>query len=146
MRLLVCLMVCEKDGAIASRTSRQLVDFLGDHELHVLLFDDGSASHVGWALELQPRIGGCVSVVRAQEPRGYSRLAENFMQLLSHAASSGQSYDYVLRTDPDVHFGYLGRDHSQTGISGPSDRLRLPRRPNLGFPSLPSCARVRMGG
>jgi hypothetical protein len=106
MKILVLLMTCEKDLAIARATLAQLVELFRHHELHILLFDDGSPSQGGHLLEreFEARIKGTFSVLKNERPKGYLRLVENFMAMLAKAVSDGIDYDYVLRTDPDVHF------------------------------------------
>jgi len=99
-------MVCESDKVIAERMLGQLVDLCGDHELHLLIFDDASESHIGERLkqEFATKIPGEIEVLRCASNRGYYRLQNNLFEMLQHAVRSGVSYDYVLKVDPDVHF------------------------------------------
>ena len=106
MKLLLILMVCEPDKVIADLMLEQLVDLCADVELHILIFDDASESLVGEQLKQKysEQIQGDVEVLRCASNRGYYRLQRNLFDMLQHAVTTGVSYDYVLKVDPDVHF------------------------------------------
>lgn len=105
MRLLFCLMVCEKDWKVAHSTIERLGEVMGPRKFDVLLFDDASPSRVGDRLvaHFAGKLPAKISVVRAEHSKGYYRLIENLMVLFGVAAQSSEPYDMVIRIDPDIH-------------------------------------------
>ena len=133
MKILLLFMVCEKDKSIAKYLLDQLVDLCGDIDLHMLIYDDGSESHLGDTLrqEFADQITGQIEVIRSPSNRGYYRLQQNLLKMLRHTVASGVSYDFVMKIDPDVHF--TDRRWAQLldlsklpplGITGPIIKLR----------------------
>jgi hypothetical protein len=106
MRLLVFLGLYEGEKAIATFAAEQLLRVLDGHDVDVLIQDDGSPSHVGRlaAKRLSERTPGRLDVVRLERPGGFHGTGERAINALSWVARSGRHYDYVLRTDADLHF------------------------------------------
>lgn len=133
VKIIVCMMVCERDATLARLTLLQILSLLEKHDVEVLLFDDASPSFVGSILadSLRQVRRNKVHVKRCDSPRGYYRLPENFMDMLGYAATQLGPFDYLLRTDPDVHFCGRGlesffdvKNLPSKGVVSPIFRMR----------------------
>ena len=114
MKVLVLLLVCDSDQAIIGPTMRQIVNLLGDLELHFIIYDDASSENIGEKVKdkFQADIRGKIHVIRSNESKGFYHIIENIMIMFRYAIKLGEHFDYVLKIDPDLaiadkRFGYF---------------------------------------
>jgi hypothetical protein len=106
MRLLIFYGVYEAERSFAHVCLEQLLDILSGHTVHVGIQDDASPSRLGDRLaeRVRPRLGDRVRVVRLDRSLGYHGMYERVLGFLDFACTWGETFDYVLRVDPDLHF------------------------------------------
>ena len=104
MKILMLLMVCDSDQAIVGPTMRQIVNLLGDLELHCIIYDDASSERLGEKIkdEFEAGIRGRIHVIRSDESKGFYHIVENIMTMFRYAINLGKHFDYVLKIDPDL--------------------------------------------
>ncbi len=103
-RLLVFYGVYEAERSFAAATLAGLLDVLSDHDVTVDIQDDASPSHLGRTLARQFSKRARVRSSRLERSLGYHGMAERVVSFFHRTAASGESYDYVLRVDADLHF------------------------------------------
>lgn len=131
-RILLHYGVYEGDRPYAAQTLDQVLDFLAPHELTVHIQDDASPSYVGRRLAEQFSHRVNLRLTRIDQSLGYHGTAERTLSLLHALAVDGQSYDYVLRVDPDIYLtsGKLARLFDEDllpdrGLVGTTNQMRL---------------------
>jgi hypothetical protein len=136
MRLLIFFGVYEAERSFAHVCLEQLLDILRDHTVHVAIQDDASPSQLGDRLAegVRPRLGDRVRVVRLERSLGFHGMYERVLGFLGRASTWGETFDYVLRVDPDLHFcsrrladlfdGSHGSRLPEVGIVGPTLAMR----------------------
>lgn len=102
-RILLHFGVYEGDRPYAAQTLEQVLDSLALHELTVHIQDDASPSHVGGRLAEQFSDRVNLRLTRIDQSLGYHGTAERTLSLLNALAAGSQTYDYILRVDPDIY-------------------------------------------
>jgi hypothetical protein len=102
-RILLFFGVYEGDRPYAAQTLDQVLDLLAPHELTVHIQDDGSPSYVGRRLAEQFSHRVNLRLARIDQSAGYHGASERTLSLLHALAVEGQTYDYILRVDPDIY-------------------------------------------
>lgn len=102
-RILLHFGVYEGDRPYAAQTLDQVLDLLAPHELTVHIQDDASPSYVGRCLAEQFSHRVNLRLTRIDQSVGYDGTAERTLSLLHALAVKGQTYDYILRVDPDIY-------------------------------------------
>lgn len=106
MKILLLLMVCDSDQAIISPTIQQIVDLLGDLELHFIIYDDASSERLGQRVKdkFEATTRGRIHVIRSDKSKGFYHIIENIMVMFRYAVHLREHFDYVLKIDPDLAF------------------------------------------
>jgi hypothetical protein len=106
MKILLLLMVCDSDQMIVNSTIKQVINLLGDLELHFIIYDHASSQRLGEKIkhEFESSLQGKIHVMRSEQSKGYYRLIENFLSMFRYAVQLSERFDYVLRIDPDQAF------------------------------------------
>lgn len=119
--------VYEAEKAFAQSTLEQALGILESHDVHVLILDDASPSHVGETLALaisgKPRVSA--EVVRIEQSSGFRGSMDRTLLALRHLANRSEPLDYVVRVDADLFFG-------RTDLSAVFDSSQLPRTGMVG--------------
>lgn len=106
MKLAVFFGVYEAEKDFAHQTLGQLLEILQQHDVHVFVLDDASASRIGEALAQAYAGRNQVSfeVVRIEKSSGFRGAMDRTLFAFRHLASTAQDYDYILRVDADLFF------------------------------------------
>jgi hypothetical protein len=125
MRLLVFFGVYEAEASFAHVCLDQILDILRDHTVHLVIQDDASPSRLGdrLAAGVRARLGDRVRVVRIERSLGFHGFYERRLSMLDQATQWGETFDYVVQLDPDLHF--CSRKLAEV--------LQSPRLPELGI-------------
>jgi hypothetical protein len=103
-RLLIFFGVYEQEKSYAGTTLSRLLDILAQHDVHVAVQDDASASQVGQRLVDEFRSRVPIRLIRLERSLGYHGTYERAVSFLDRAVGWGEDYDYLIRVDADLHF------------------------------------------
>ncbi len=106
MKLAVFFGVYEAEKEFARHTLGQLLDILGQHEVHVLVLDDASASRLGDSLaqSFSSKSHVHIEVLRLEKSSGFRGAMDRTLFAFRHLAKAQKQFDYVLRVDADLFF------------------------------------------
>lgn len=130
MRIGIFYGVYEAEKDFAHICLGKLIDVLAQHELHIIVLDDASPSHLGKSLESQfaQKIRGTFDVVRLEQSSGFRGAMDRTQQIYRRFAERHPDLDYVLRVDADL---YINR----RDLSALFDAKKLPEAGLVGVPA-----------